>query len=168
MVNFFSTTAIKARGMILSNFDFAKNGGTPRYRVTPNHASVHPCNNLIVKKFLTLLLLFWMPMQASLAAVEELHSHHNHSPASIAHEHSNSAAYSDPASPLALIDANEIDCASNCSTSQFCNAQLLFVGTVLSNQVLASSVATFADTDSATTDRVSERPERPQWIASSH
>jgi hypothetical protein len=123
-------------------------------------------DNLRVKKFLVLLLLCWMPVQATLAAFEETHARHNHAAAYSSHANNEST------NQHAVVHTDDKHAASHsdadCKTSHFCMAQLLFLQATRGTQLTSSSTAKFAFLDVARLERTSERPERPQWIASSH
>lgn len=138
--------------------------GTSRHGFSLTDSLMKPWFNVGVKQFLILLLLLWMPLQASLAAFEEVHGHHDHSTAFVSHEHSDASTTHASDEP----DAVEVDCAQDCSTSHLCNAQLLFLEHTRVIPPVASVATCFSNFSSFSPDRAAARPERPQWLTSSH
>ncbi|MGL4232615.1 MAG: hypothetical protein ACRCWJ_14725 [Casimicrobium sp.] len=123
-----------------------------------------PWNNYLVKKIVLILLLCWMPVQACLAAFEEVNAHHDHTAA-----HGTHASEVGPATDNTLDEESlGVDCSADCVTSHLCMSQLLFLQTTRESALGSPSVANFNSSSFALLDRASERPERPQWVASSH
>lgn len=140
--------------------------GTSPFGFSLTDDLIEPWDNVGVKQFLILLLLLWMPLQASLAAFEEVHAHHDHASMPTAHAHDGSTVHEHS---LTLGAANELaDCRADCTTSHLCSAQLVLLHTEFAHRMLNPSSAMFAGPSSALSEHNSERPERPQWIASSH
>lgn len=117
-----------------------------------------------MKKFVIFLLLCWMPVQACLAAFEEVHAHHDHTAAHNPHASDVQAAQKDTPDDELL----GVDCGADCVTSHLCMTQLLFLQTMRDSPLSSPSPANFDFSSFALLDRASERPERPQWITSSY
>lgn len=139
--------------------------GTSHYGFSLTHDPEIPWNTDVVKRLVILLLLFWLPLQASLAAFEEVHAHHNHASTSAIHAHDVSTGHEHALDPQAASD--RIDCGADCSTSHLCTAQLMLLHAEFTTRRIDLGNATFAHSRSIARDCDSERPERPQWLASS-
>jgi hypothetical protein len=121
-----------------------------------------------VKKILVLLLLIWMPVQASLAAFEEVHVRHDRSAihGSLHHHDANLVVY------VALFDevneATHDQCSADCHTHHLCMAQLLCIISSGNTTFEPRTSDSFLALQQVHATGASERPERPQWSSSSH